>query len=138
KQNSFGSDLSASKITDAYKIDLSFFLNRSNASYQYLENESNIKLKTQDEYTNIQHSYVKSLSAKWSFGYEVVYKHSTYNNFQHVFLLSNGLEYNIYPYKQSGSKFLVIRYRINTESRVYIEKTLLDKKKEWLFSNDLG
>ena len=106
--------------------------------YQYEDGGAKVQLKTNYTYLNIDHSYVKALSGKWSYGYESQYINSSYDNYRNVISVSNGIEYNIYPYEKSSSKYLVIRSPISTELREYAEETIYDKKKEWLFSSDIG
>jgi hypothetical protein len=137
-QHSIGLNATASKVTDKYKTSFSFFQNKPRNRYRYLEGGEKFELKTLNEYRDIRHNFIKSLSPKWSLGYEVAYTNSTYDNFAHVFSFSPGIEYNIYPYKQSSSKFLAIRYNLGADKRKYLEETIYNKKNEWLLSNMLG
>ena len=138
QQHALGTDINASQVKDEYKTSFGFFRHQSRNVYRYEENGEKVELKTRNDFTNITHDYVKSLSPKWSYGYEASYKHSTYDNIQHAYKLSTGIEYNIYPYKLSASKMLLLRYRVNGEKRNYMEETLFGKRKELLLSHDFG
>ena len=137
-EHSIGIDASATKVTASYKTGLSFYQSSSKNQYSYMEAGEKVTLKTLNEYRYIKHDFVKSLGPRWSAGYEVEYVHSTYDNYRHGYSFSPGIEYNIFPYSLSSSKFLAIRYRLEGERRVYLEETLFDKEREWLFSHELG
>ena len=137
-EHSIGIDASATKITASYKTGLHFYQSSSKNKYSYVEAGEKVTLKTLNEYRYIKHDFVKSLGPRWSAGYEVEYVHSTYDNYKHGYSFSPGIEYNIFPYSISSSKFLAIRYRLEGERRIYMEESLFGKEREWLFSHELG
>jgi hypothetical protein len=57
------------------------------------------------EFYNIPHSY------------EVDYSKSSYNNYRNTIVADIGLEYSIYPFSNSNSKFLVVRFYPESELR---------------------
>jgi hypothetical protein len=137
-EHSIGIDASATKVTARFKTGLSFYQSSSKNKYSYVEAGEKVTLKTLNEYRYIKHDFVKSLGPRWSAGYEIEYVRSTYDNYKHSYGLSPGIEYNIFPYSISSSKFMAIRYRIEGERRVYMEETLFGKEREWLISHELG
>ena len=106
--------------------------------YRYMENGEKQELKTTNKYRDVNYDYIRSLSPRWSVGSQLLYRKSSYDNFRDLLSIVIGAEYNIYPYKLSSNKFLVLRYRISTDARKYYEETLFGKNKEVLFSNDIG
>ncbi|HUR12086.1 MAG TPA: hypothetical protein VM012_11980 [Flavitalea sp.] len=137
-EHSIGTNISVGKVTEKFKTGLYLFQSLSKNAYRYLEDSQKIVFKTSNRYVNVRHEYVRSLTPKWSTGYELAYTKSTYDNFKSSWDFYAGIEYNIYPYKISNSKFLALRYRLNAEHRNYYEETLYDKTTELLFSNELS
>lgn len=137
-EHSLGINASAAKVTDKFKTSFSYYQNQSKNRYRYMDAGEKFELRTLNAYREFRHEYVKSINPKWSIAYSTEYIHSTYDNINHGFTITPGIEYNIYPYKQSSSKFLAVRYSIDGERRNYLEETVYGKKKEWLFSQDLS
>jgi len=138
KENSLGGNFSAAKVTESFKTSLNVNCNQYRNLYRYEENGEEIELKTLNKYISISHDYIKSMSPKWSLGYETNFQQSTYDNYDYVLNISPGIEYNFFSYSLSSSRFLVLRYRVTAEKRKYLQETLYNKWKELLFSNDLG
>jgi hypothetical protein len=137
-EHNIGLDASVSKITAAYKTSLSFYHSSSRNKYNYTDGTETVTLKTLNEYLYIRHDYIKSLNPRWSAGYQSEYTQSSYDNYKHGYSFAPGIEYNIFPYSISSSKFLAVRYSVEAENRHYIEETLYGKQKEWLVSNEIG
>lgn len=137
-EHSYGFNASASKVTEKYKSSFSMYEFESRNIYRYTENGEKQELKTTNKYRDVNYDYIRSLSPRWSVGSQLLYRKSSYDNFRDLLSIAIGAEYNIYPYKLSSNKFLVLRYRISTDARKYYEETLFGKNKEVLFSNDIG
>jgi hypothetical protein len=137
-EHNIGLDASVSKITAAYKTSLSFYHSSAHNKYNYTDGAETVTLKTLNEYLFVRHDYIKSINPRWSAGYQLEYMQSTYDNYKHGYSFSPGIEYNIFPYSISSSKFLAIRYSLEGEMRHYVEETLFGKEKEWLFSSEIG
>ncbi|MGB8191300.1 MAG: hypothetical protein WCF67_05235 [Chitinophagaceae bacterium] len=138
KESGLRGNFSASRITDRSKIDFSVYNSSYRNKYTFVDGNQKSILKTTNTYLYATHSYVKSLHAKWSAGYEASFRKSSYDNIKAAPAFAAGIEYNIYPYKASSNKFLVIRYRLGAEDRKYLEETIFSKMGETLFYNDLG
>jgi hypothetical protein len=138
KQKNLSVNFYAGRITDASKTE--FFIYNSNARNAYAVADSSSKsyIKTINDYMEFEQSYVKSLSPKWSLALQSGFSKSTYDNKRYAVAAAVGVEYNIFPYKASNTKFLVLRYMIEAEHRNYLEETIFLKIKETLVSNDLG
>jgi len=138
KQKMLATNGSASRVTEKSKLELSFFNSTSKNSYVIEENSDKTLLKTTNNYLEIEQEYVKSISSKWSWAIESAFRKSTYENLKSAASGSAGIEYNIYPYKLSGSKFFALRYTIGISNRNYLEETIYNKLKETLFSSNAG
>ncbi|MDQ3845636.1 MAG: hypothetical protein M3342_16745 [Bacteroidota bacterium] len=138
KEKNIGTNISASRVTDGSKIE--FFLHNSTErnTYNLLENGIKTELKTRNEYLEAEQNYVKSLSRKWSLAFSTDLRKSTYDNLKQGWGTSVGVEYNLYPYTLSSTKFLVLRYELELNRRHYLEETIYNKTKETLFSNEIG
>ncbi len=76
--------------------------------------------------------FVFSLNEKWSAAYEYNFFASTWGNKDFDFSNEIGLEYNIFPYKESSRRAWIIRYNFGTTYMDYTERTVYDKTHEWL------
>lgn len=126
---------SAGRVTEKSKLEFSFYHSTAQNSYPV---DNGDKLKTINNYIEAEQEYVKSLSSKWSWAVETSYRKSSYNNMKSSHSAATGMEYNIFPYSVSSSKFFVLRSMIEATKRNYIEETIFDKLKETLFSFNLG
>jgi hypothetical protein len=131
-------NFSASRTTDKSNVDFSFYTSASHNSYTFKDSNGKSVLKTNNEYLEVTHSYIKSLNSKWSAAYEAEFRKSSYSNIRGAGTFGVGIEYDIFPYKLSSNKFLVVRYELNGEARTYFQETIFNKTKETLFSHDLG
>lgn len=138
KQKGLSANFSASRVTDQSKLEFFIYNSTSQNAYTFLENEIETILKTKNDYKEAEQSYVKTITQKWSWSFESAIRKSTYDNLKNSISGSVGIEYNIFPYKASSTKFLALRYMIGTEKRHYMEETVFNKTKETLLSNDLG
>jgi len=134
KESSLEGNFSASRTTNKSNIDFSLWTNSSRNRYVIDKSV----LKTSNENLQAVHTYVLSLSKRWSAAYELTFRKSTYSNLKSSGSAGIGIEYNIYPYKLSSNKFLVVRYKLSAKKRSYMQETIFNKTKETLFYNDLG
>ncbi len=138
KENSWGGRFTASRVTEKSKLQLEFFNSTSRNSYMIEEAAQKKFIHTTNDYIYSNAALIKSLSSRWSLSTEFGLRKSTYDNIAGKMIASAGLEYNIYPYKLSSNKFLVIRYLLMADNRRYIEETIFAKMKETLYANELG
>lgn len=127
-------NISANRVTKDWKINLS-------ASYSYSVNKMDI-----DEDIYISEYYnksfnalvVKSLTDHWSYGGSLFLGASSYSNTQFTSLISPGIEYDIFPYSQSTRKQLRLLYKIGFNPVTYIDTTIYDKTKEYLWLHSIS
>ena len=137
-EHSIGANLKINKVAEKYKTGIELYHNKARNTYRYEENGGDVVLKTRNDYSYIRHDFVRSLTSKWSAATEVEYEKSTYDNYKAAVNVYAGVEYNIFPYTMSSSKFFVFRYRLNADYRDYFEPTLYNKTSELLFAQDVG
>ena len=128
--------LSASRITDAWKINLS-----TNQSYQQNDflvpvYDSTGALIREDLSRNITRSYggdllvVRSMGPHWSAGALGSVFSSTYSNQDITLKFGPGVEFNIFPYSQSTRKLLALRYNLSLASFNYRDTTIFNRLSE--------
>ena len=138
REKGLSANFSASRVTEQSKLEFFFYNSTSQNIYTFMENETKSILKTRNDYREAEQSYIKTISPKWSWAFETALRKSSYDNLKNAVSGEVGMEYNIFPYKSSSTKFLALRYMFEIEKRNYLEETVFNKTKETLLSNDLG
>lgn len=132
RQQQFSSlrgSLSADRVTEAWKINLS-----GNESY----NESKFRLDDTTEFTSIRRSLglnalvVKSLTAHWSAGLRAGASSSTFLNQRRAYRITPSVEWDLFPYKESTRRQLRIEYGVGIRGFQYQDSTIFNKLDETL------
>jgi hypothetical protein len=79
-----------------------------------------------------------SIDNHWSWGIFGTGWNSTYSNIDFEMSLAPGIEYNIYPYKESTRRLLRIDYKPAVAYANYTEETIYNKMEQFLFSEYLS
>ncbi len=116
----------ASKVTDQHKL-------RLRTSYNY--EKSTFKLAGGDESFvrrsyNVRLEYVKSLSPKWSVGFNTRTGSSTFGNTDISTTFKPAIEYNIFPYAEASTRRFSFNYSIGPEYYNYTDTTIYNKVSE--------
>ena len=138
KEKDFAVNGSAGRVTERSKLEFSFFNSNAKNSYAIEDSNSENSLKTINNYLEAEQWYVKSISSKWSWAVESAFRKSSYDNLEYSMSAGAGIEYNIFPYKLSSSKFFALRGIMKATKRNYMEETVYNRVKEMLFSCNLG
>ncbi len=135
KYTNLNGRISASKVTENVKIEprVYYGLNRSKFTFEDEE----------DEVYNITNSgaslkYVKSISEHFSAGFFTELSESSFSNYLLSFSFQPAIEYNIYPYQEANKRQLSALYRIGPNFNNYVDSTIFDQKKEWLYRQSLS
>ena len=130
KSNYISGNLSASRITEDWKINLNarYYKNTS----KYIIDENTVESSSDSKY--ITALIVKSLSDHWSVGGSTAVGSSSYSNKKLYFNLMPGIEYDLFPYSESTRRQLRILYSAGISLVHYTDSTIYDKIKEnlWL------
>jgi len=143
KNNYVSGGLSASRITAAWKIDLS-----TNASYQQSDflvpvYDSTGTLIREDLSRNITRSYggemlvVRSMGPHWSAGLKASAFSSTYSNQDLTLKAGPAIEFDVFPYAQSTRKLVTLQYALSVASFNYRDTTIFNRLSETLASQSL-
>lgn len=132
KYNYFSGNISVSKITEDWKINLNarYYTNNS----KYIIGEDVVKSHSDSKYLTAL--IVKSLSDHWSFGGSTTLGSSSYSNKKIYYNLMPGIEYDLFPYSESTRRQLRLLYSVGISLVHYSDSTIYDKIREnlWLHS----
>ncbi|KAA3631713.1 MAG: hypothetical protein DWP97_12440 [Calditrichaeota bacterium] len=125
---SIGNEYEASRVTEALKVGFGLWWNYNDQKF----NEDD----GYDLYTNRSKGtwghFVFSLNDKWSAAYEYNFFTSTFSNKDFDFSTETGIEYNIFPYKESSRRAWIFRSTLGVTYMDYTHKSIYDKTNEWL------
>lgn len=133
-EKSFNAELSASRITDAWKIDL-----RSDAGYSEDEFEfgdGGILLSYARDW-ELSGQVVRSLGPHWGASITAAAEASTFQNQDLVVSAAPGVEYSVFPYAESSRRALIVRYEVGYDDVRYDEETIFDVTEETLYDHEL-
>ncbi len=135
KNTNIGTSFSGSRVTNDWIIDFSLS-GRKNFS-QYKLSDTNT-YNSHTERASFSSLIVKSLSEHWSAGANININHSTYSNTFLSYSFLPGIEYNIFPYKQSTIHQMRILYSVGPKYYNYIDTTIFNKTQELLWRQNLS
>jgi len=128
--------LSARRITEAWKIDLSTNQSYSQNDFLVPVYDSTGVLLREDLSRNITRSYgadvlaVRSLGRRWSAGVQGSAFSSTYSNQDLTLKVGPAVEFDFFPYSQSTRKLLTLRYNLSVTSFNYRDSTIFNRLAE--------
>lgn len=129
KQYNFSGDVSARRVTEQLRLQLSLWGNYSEERYEF-EGETTFNISRRK---NVSALSFYSLSNHWSAGVQSEWMTATYSNLKSRAELNVGLEYNYYPYTESTRRQLRFTFYTSMIYVDYEEITTYDKHNEWLF-----
>ena len=134
KSSYLSGNISGSRITEAWKINLNarYYTNNS----KYIIGEDIIKSHSDSKYLTAL--IVRSLSDHWSFGGSTSLGSSSYSNKRLYYNLMPGIEYDLFPYSESTRRQLRILYSAGISLVQYTDSTIYDKIKENLWLHTLS
>jgi hypothetical protein len=134
QSRSYRVSFSASRVTEAWKINLSGDRDTDRGTFKF-EGEEII---SRSHSWSINSLVVKSLGPKWSFGMQARASHSSFSNTDRSLYVAPGIEYDIFPYSESSRRTLTIQYNVGTTYNRYREVTIFDKLSENIPSHSLA
>jgi len=134
KEISIGGSISASRITEDWKIDLSFRPDYSEDIYETTD-RTYTSISRQNEFNGL---IVKSLSDHWSAGAISKIFSETRVNTDLSIAAGPAIEYNIFPYSISTRRQFTFRLSLWGQKINYDTETIFDKTSEKLFYSTLS
>jgi hypothetical protein len=119
--------VNANRTTESWKFRASASRNERSNRFQ-IDDETTVRSSTHE--WGFDGLVVRSLSPHWSVGATLNLSHSSFNNLDRSFRVTPGIEYDVFPYKESARRMLVFKYRVGPTVNRYTEVTVYDKLKE--------
>ena len=123
---SYGFDGSANRTTENWKMR--FSASRSVSTSEFEIEDETIESRLSDWVVDAL--VVKSLGAKWSWGFTSSLTGSTFSNAEMVGRFTPGIEYDIFPYAESTKRSLTIQYTVGFAHYEYQEVTIFGRIQE--------
>jgi hypothetical protein len=127
-------NISASRITKDWKINISGNLNQDDQKY-IIDDTTTITGTNSSK--SIYALIVRSINDHWSYGGTTRIGASSYNNENFKFSFMPGIEYDVFPYSESTRRQLRILYTAGFTFINYSDTTIYDKMKEHLWSHNI-
>ena len=124
--------LSASRVTEDFKLSTSVSQNYSESGYTFGDGS---------RFTSISRGWsasakgVKSLAPHWSAGLNLNILNSSYVNVERSLGVSPALEYDVFPYAESSRRGFTLGYQVGPRAVRYVDVTLYEKSRETLWSH---
>ncbi len=122
----FSGRLSANRVTERWKIQLSTRGQYSNQTYQLTDGELS---RVQREYGG-NADVIKSLGPHWSVGVNLSAQQDLFNNYDLDASFKPGIEYNVFPYSEATRRQILIRYSPGFRAANYVDSTIYGRLKE--------
>lgn len=123
KSSYFNGSLSASRITEDWKINMRA---RANYTLEKFELDSGT-LESPTNSKSFNSLIVKSISDHWSYGGSVYLQSSIYNNLDLSIVVMPGIEYDLYPYSESTRRQFRLLYSLGYNYSNWTDTTIYDK-----------
>jgi hypothetical protein len=124
---SYNGNVSASRTTEAWKINVSASRNESRSDF-VVDPETTI-VSRQSSW-DVSSLVVKSAGPRFSLGGRAAGSHSSFSNEDRTLLVMPGVEFDVFPYSESSQRTLTFQYTIGPTNYRYVEETIYGKLSE--------
>ena len=124
KQNDISGSVRADRVSETWKFRISAGANRSHSEFTL--SDSTVFKSTNSRY-NASSLLVRSLGDHWSLGTEANALRSTRENYDLTAKVMPGIEYNVFPYRESSRRQLVLVYQVGLSYANYQDTTIYNK-----------
>jgi len=125
-------NVSANRTTDGWKILLNAFGN--NRTQRFTLSDGSTFTAARRNYDG-RMLIAKSLTPHWSIGATGALAASTFTNYDFRSRVGPGIEYNIFPYRDSTRRLLTLYYTAGVQTADYTEETIYGRLNEVLFDH---
>jgi hypothetical protein len=136
--NSSNSNLNASVSAKQTKEDHKYYFRVSYGQSQNMIKYGQQEIISKKERFNAEASDVLSINNHWSYGFFTGISQSLFRNYNISSYFTTGIEYDIFPYKESATKSLVFAAKFGGIYNEYYEKTVYNKMSELLWEANLS
>ncbi|HBE43289.1 MAG TPA: hypothetical protein DDW27_19235 [Bacteroidales bacterium] len=130
KINYLSGMISANRITEKSKFESRASLDVETDKIIYKETDFDTTYISTYKQKAASVSYVKSINEHWSAGGSVNIMSFTYSNYDFSINIAPGIEFDIFPYRESTRRLMTFRYKAGVEINNYTETTDRFKMKE--------
>ena len=134
KSNSVSGRISANRITEKLKINLSANISKNVRTIEF----DGEKSRFTNNNTGFNSTVVSSINKHWSAGGYADLYHSTYSNYDVNFSLQPAIEYSFFPYKDAVKKSVTLFYRAGPSFSKYLDSGYYDTPEHILFQQSLS
>lgn len=135
KSTQLYSHLSANRTTNKLKVGFSINGGYNNTSYTYEDTGGLTKNIVINSNYSFHHSLIKSISGRWSAGYEADYSNNTFSNNKSRKYFRASVEYAIFPYTEVNNKFFTLSYGLDVRHNKYYDTTIYNELSEVLLGH---
>jgi hypothetical protein len=136
--HSFSGNLSASRITEAWKLELSLYGSDYRSRYTYeLTETTDTTIRTKRQSWSGSARGVRALGPHWSAGLQGSVSGSTSSNTDLKASVMPAVEYDLFPYTQSTRRQLRFNYAVGVETARYQDTTIYYKTAETYLKHNL-
>ncbi|MGH7562477.1 MAG: hypothetical protein ACRENB_15835 [Gemmatimonadales bacterium] len=132
--NNLGGNLRAQRITEQWKFETRLNVNRRHSRFN-LDSGEVFRSRT-SRYTYTM-KLAKSLGDHWSAGINLAAGRSSVSNYDLLLRAAPGLEYDIFPYRESSRRELYVVYEVGLMAANYREETVFSKLEETRVNHSL-
>jgi hypothetical protein len=131
KNANYNGSVSASRITEDWKISLSANKSENDQSFTIPDTDSTEHTsKFVSKSGSLSELIVRSLGGNFSAGLQSSLSTSTFGNTSRSFSVQPAVEYDFFPYKESNRRMLTLKYAIGIRSFEYRDTTIYFKTEE--------
>lgn len=135
KNGSLSLNLSANRVTENWKINLSASNRYSENTFEISETET---VNSISRNWNVNGLVVKSLTEHWSAGLRTGLTGSTFSNHDYSLSVMPGIEFDVFPYSESTRRSWTFLYSAGVSRHNYDEVTIFDKLQETVPQHSIG
>ncbi|NND71519.1 MAG: hypothetical protein HKN43_08060 [Rhodothermales bacterium] len=127
-----GGDVSASRVTDEWKLRLRAFGRYRESNFDVDDSTITSILRNGE----LGALAIKSVASHWSVGAFSELRTSSFNNTTIGFNISPAIEYSYFPYGESSSRELRFSYFLDLRANRYDEVTIFEKTSEFIMRHE--
>ena len=136
--HSFSGNLSASRVTEAWKVELSLYGRDYRSRYTYATTETtDTTIRTETESYSGSARVVRALGPHWSAGGQGSVSRSTSQNTDFRASVMPAIEYDVYPYAEATRRQIRINFSVGLETAHYHDTTIYYKTAESYLKHQL-
>lgn len=132
--NSINSEISANRVTDKLKTNLSVYANKNNNRF----GEGDEEFTYTNERYGFRNTTVWSINKHLSAGAYLNGQKSDYSNYDLDLSVMPAIEYNFFPYSESNNRYLGLMYKAGPRYFDYKEETIYSEMEELRFQQSLS